>query len=396
MDLGSFWADDSYGGASSWADEEIDMASIGVPTTGPSTGASTSTYKRQESFGSSRFEDQRQDRQEYPIPDEPPYRARVGNLPWEVTEDDLARFLEDRMQIRDAISEIKLPVDTMTGKLRGFGFVTFKDRDVLEESLRLTLSDFNGRKIFVNVAAPQKQDVFEMDWRASRGPLTGGSGRDRGDRPRREEVEIDWTSARGQGTLPPREPRDRMDRGDRPRREEPDIDWSSARGKGVLPPREPRERSDRPRREEPEIDWSSARGQGTLPPREPRERSIRTPKRDEPEFDWSSARGLGTLPPRERSNRTPKKAEPVLDWKRGQTIEPRKPKKDTSKPEEEKEQPRAKKSLYEVLAVEGDGDDESDDEPVAKKTGDDAVSALESKTSELSVDDKEGWSTVKK
>lgn len=380
MDLGSFWADDSYGGGSLWADEEIDMASIGVLSSGTvAPAAGSGGYKRQESFGTSRFEDQRPDREEYPIPDAPPYRARVGNLPWEMTEDDLGHFFESRMQMSDIIDDISLPVDNMTGKLRGFGFVSFKDRKVLEESLRLTMSDFNGRKIFVSVAAPQKQDVFDMDWRASRGPLTGPGrdGRERG--PRREEVDIDWTAARGQA-LPPREPRDRFERGDRPpRREEPDLDWGVARGQGALPPREPRERHDRPRREEPNIDWSSARGQGTLPPREPRERTER-PARHEPELDWSLARGQGALPPREprvRSNRTPKK-EPELDWTRGQAPEPRK--KDAKKVEE-KEQPTAKKSLYEVLAV--DDNDETDDDE--KKS---EVTALETKTSELSVADK--------
>jgi len=50
MDLGAFLADDSLGG--SWADEEVDMSSIGVAVQGGSTAAPVSKFSRdEEQFG---------------------------------------------------------------------------------------------------------------------------------------------------------------------------------------------------------------------------------------------------------------------------------------------------------------------------------------------------------
>ncbi|CUM45255.1 uncharacterized protein AC631_02516 [Debaryomyces fabryi] len=410
MDLGSFLTDNSIGG--SWADEEVDMSSIGVPITGSQASTSVrreGTYQPQGGF---RDNEERRERKEFPIPDQPPYRARVANLPWDVEEQDLGRFFEDRMQVQDAISDIKLPVDNMTGKLKGFGFVTFAERALLEEALNLNMADLNGRKIFVNVAAPQRADVFDMDWRSARsGPMEGG-------RPPREEVEIDWSSARSSGGLPPRE--NRGDRGERrPRREEPEIDWSSARSSGGLPPRENRgergergERSERrPRREEPDLDWGAVRSSaGTLPPREKSgrgERSERRPKKDEPEFDWSAARSsVSTLPPRERSARTERpdrKQEPALDWKRGQALDSRsnsKTSKANKKVDNEKKdnQPKPQKSSFDVLTVESDDEETQPEKEVEEPKAEQATTGLEEETSKLSVNNKEGegWEVVGK
>lgn len=346
MDLGSFLNDESVGGGL-WADAEVDMSSIGVPV-GGSSGAPV--------LRSTEFSEQyaRRDREEIPIPDAPPYKARVGNLPYDATEQALTRFFEDRLQARDIVTEVKLPLDNMTGKPKGFAFVTFSERAALEEALNLTMSEFNGRKMYVNVAAPQKTDVFDLDWRLARGP-PGGGRRDR----EREEVDLDWGAARSSGPVGGGG-RDRGPRG--PRREEPDLDWGAARGSGALPPREPRERRARP--DEPELDWGSARNaSGPLPPRE------RKPRRDEPELDWGAARGSGgPLPPRERLNRKPrednldwnrgatkKKDEKEFDWKRGQALEPRK--KETPKKKEEAVA-GPQKSLYDVLSVDDDEDDE--------------------------------------
>lgn len=346
MDLGSFLNDESVGGGL-WADAEVDMSSIGVPV----GGSSAAPVLR-----STEFADQytaRREREEVPIPDAPPYKARVGNLPYDATEDALARFFEDRLQARDIVTDVKLPMDTMTSKPKGFAFVTFSERAALEEALNLTHSEFNGRKMYVNVAAPQKADVFDLDWRLARGPPGGGSRRDR----EREEVDLDWGAARSTG--PVGGGRERGPRG--PRREDPDLDWGAARGSGVPPPaREHRER--RPRAEESDLDWGSARNtSGPLPPRE-RERK---PRRDEPDLDWGAARSTsGPLPPREKLNRSGewsrgagqrKKDEKEFDWKRGQALEPRK----KEEPKKKQETAGPQKSLYDVLSVDDDEEEET-------------------------------------
>ena len=79
--------------------------------------------------------------------DQPPYRARVSNLPWEVEESNVIRHFEDRMQAKDIISDIVLPKDRDTGRLRGFAFVTFNDRALLEESLNLSMTEFKEENL---------------------------------------------------------------------------------------------------------------------------------------------------------------------------------------------------------------------------------------------------------
>ncbi|CUM65185.1 uncharacterized protein PRCAT00002813001 [Priceomyces carsonii] len=404
MDLGAFLADDSLGGGS-WADEEVDMSSIGVQLNTGSAQPSRrpeQSFNRQSSFGD---DDPRRERKEFPIPDEPPYRARVGNLPWEVEEEALKRFFEDRMQVLDVVTDIKLPIDPATNRLKGFGFVTFESREALEEALNLSLSDFFGRKLFVNVAAPQRQDVFEMDWRAARsGPMSGGP--PRRERERREEPDLDWGTVRStSGGLPPRERRDRGEGGERverrPRREEPDLDWGSVRStSNALPPREKSnrmERERRPKKDEPELDWGSARSATvSLPAKERRERSERRPKKDDPSLDWSSVRGsaVGT---RQGSERRPRRQD-SSEWKKGQAPEQRNKAKVSNKKEEETEQ-RPQKSLYDVLAVEGESDEEVTNQSQQKvPDADQDIETLQSKTSELTVDSKnsEDWEVVGK
>ncbi|KAM9935307.1 hypothetical protein OXX80_005121 [Metschnikowia pulcherrima] len=403
MDLGAFLADEQFG---SWADEDVDMSSIGVPTT--SSAAPVSTYRPD--FNNQDFT--RPDRVEYPVPDAPPYKARVANLPYDADEGALARFFEEKMQADGIVEDVKLPMDQMSGKPKGFAFVTFTERAVLEEALRLTMAEFNGRRIFVNVAAPQKADVFDMDWRSGRsGPLGRGEPRER-----HEEVELDWGAARNSSG--PRPPRERTHRGDREfgeRRfnaEEPDLDWGAARHASAPAPapREPRER--RPRRDEPDLDWGSARSGAPLPPkeRESFRREREAPKREEKEFDWSSARGSGVVSgvgagagAGSGNFRRKEREEKDFDWKRGQALPP-KPKTPAAKKETKKDVKKdvdgPQKSLYDVLSLEDDGSDaesapQQSEQPEKPSSGASAETGLESQVAQVSVSDGD-WKTVGK
>lgn len=393
MDLGAFLADDSFGGA--WADEEVDMSSIGVPTSNSYTAAPVSSGYRGD-FGAQ--DSTRPERVEYPVPDAPPYKARVANLPYDADEGSLARFFEDRLQASGVVEDVKLPMDQMGGRPKGFAFVTFSERAVLEEALNLTMSEFNGRKIFVNVAAPQKADVFDMDWRSGR---TGPMGRE--PRERREEVDLDWGAARLSGPAPSR--RGDRDFGDRrPKREEVDLDWSSARTSGPAPPRGDRRTSERefaerrPRREEPDLDWGSARAGAPLPPKE-RESFRREPSaKKEADLDWNSARGSGLAASSGANLR--KKDDKEFDWKRGQAL----PAKSTNannkakKDDKEKDQNKPQKSLYDVLSLEDDAETAETEETESKPAAETAASqetGLEQKVAEASIEDGE-WKTVGK
>lgn len=367
MDLGAFLADDSIGG--SWADEEVDMSSIGVSVN--STAAPVSSFSRSED----QDEYPRRERQEFPVPDAPPFKARVANLPYEVSEAALARFFEDRLQARDIVEDVKLPMDQMSGRPKGFAFITFSEKAVLEEALQLTMSEFSGRKIYVNVAAPQKTDAFDLDWRGSRTGPVGAPRRD-------EQPDLDWGAARSAG--PSGRERER-----RPRREEVNLDWGSARSGAPLPARERR-----PRREEAELDWNAAASSGPLPPRENK------PRREEPQLDWGSARTGAPLAARERkpegewNSRGAKKNDKEFDWKRGQTLAPRAKK--VAAPKPEKDQPKPQKSLYDVLSLDA-SDDEAEAPAESEETKVEAPveeSGLEKEVANLSVED--GWKTVGK
>lgn len=396
MDLGSFLSDPSMGGLS-WADEEVDFAlissSVAVNTAVPETPSAFGSRQlafglSSGGFGAGGFE--RRERKEFPVPDVAPFRAKISNLPWEANDFGLGEFFEQLMEQHDIIVDIDVPKEHDSDRIRGFAFVEFKTKDLLEEALKISNTEYLGRKIFVSVAAPKNDG-----W--SRAGGRGGF----------DDVELDWGAARSlQAALPPRERRERdFDRPPRERRDEPDLDWGSARGGGQLPPREareprePRERTFRqPKEEGPELDWGSARGSGQLPPREPREPRdkpfVRRERKDEgPELDWGAARSLAPAPRRTFSRETREaRKEPELDWSRGQALPARKPAAEAKKPQEEK----PKQLLFAVLSVD---DDDEDDEPKQEQP-ESQQEPVEEKLEKLLVADNattgDGWEVVGK
>lgn len=306
-------------------DDEIDFLSISVPVlTSLATGFS----------GGSDY-DLRPQRREFPVPDKPPYKARIGNLPWEVTEAEVRAWVEEGVGA-DSFLDFYAPQED--GRLRGFAFVTFHTRELLVAALDMNALELNGRRVYVSVAAPQgdregRPPREDFDWGARRGPLAPREDefQARGPRPERQDPNLDWGARRG-----PLEPRER-----KPRREEPDLDWSARRG----PPEVSRERrAARPPKEEPEFDWNARRGPLATQPKEQKE----WPKRDTPEFDWSTRRGPLTA---KTESRAPKQD---FDWsaRRGPVT-----KSEVAKPAaktEVKQQDKGliKKSMYDVLGDE--------------------------------------------
>ena len=423
MDLSDFLKDESFGGGS-WADDDLDFSTIAVPSTknfgqtGIPTGGAN---PRDPAFGGSGSSGPRGDYVEYPIPDAPPYRVRMNNLPWDASEDSIADWIHESLQATDAVQHISAPRDfNDPSRLRGFAFVTLASRDDIENILKFSGNEMFGRRVYVAVAAPEKEgfgsrrrEDADLDWGSARSgagafPQREGGREFQERRPRREEPDLDWGSARsGAGAFPQREGgREFQER--RPRREEPDLDWGSARaGAASLPQREGgREFHERkPRREEPELDWGSARaGAASLPQREGgREFRERRPKKEGPELDWGSARGSGSLPQRERK---PKKAEPEFDWgsARGSgTLPPRQKKVTASADATKKEdapKPIASKSAFSVLAAEDD-EEEEEEEPKhenAEETPaeESNVKVLIENTGKLAVGDSDAWEVVGK
>jgi cold-inducible RNA-binding protein len=92
----------------------------------------------------------------------------VGNLSFETTENDLQDLFEQHGQV----GEVNLMMDRMTGKSRGFAFVTMNDNEQAKAAMSaLNGHELNGRALNVNEARPREERP-----RSSGGPRRNFSG----------------------------------------------------------------------------------------------------------------------------------------------------------------------------------------------------------------------------
>jgi cold-inducible RNA-binding protein len=100
----------------------------------------------------------------------------VGNLSFNTTENDL----QDTFAACGTVSEVNLITDRMTGRSKGFGFVTMGTAEEAQKAIQtLNGKDVNGRAMNVSEARPREE-------RSDRGFGGGGGGGGRGgDRDRR-------------------------------------------------------------------------------------------------------------------------------------------------------------------------------------------------------------------
>jgi cold-inducible RNA-binding protein len=78
----------------------------------------------------------------------------VGNLSFETTENDL----QDLFEQHGKVSEVALMMDRMTGKSRGFAFVTMGDNTEANAALTaLNGKELNGRTLNVNEARAREE-----------------------------------------------------------------------------------------------------------------------------------------------------------------------------------------------------------------------------------------------
>ena len=93
----------------------------------------------------------------------------VGNLSFNTTENDL----QDAFAAHGQVVEATLMMDRMTGRSRGFAFITYSTPEEAQKAIAaMNGAQLDGRALTVNIARPKEE----------RPP--GGGGRDRG--PRRE------------------------------------------------------------------------------------------------------------------------------------------------------------------------------------------------------------------
>jgi|SRR5579864_8195689 len=93
----------------------------------------------------------------------------VGNLSFNTTENDL----QDAFAAHGTVTEASLMTDRVTGRPRGFGFVTMSSSEEAQKAIdALNGANLDGRNLTVNEARPREE-------------RTGGGfggGRDRGTR----------------------------------------------------------------------------------------------------------------------------------------------------------------------------------------------------------------------
>jgi RNA recognition motif-containing protein len=91
----------------------------------------------------------------------------VGNLPYEVTEDDLRQVFEQSGEVES----VTIINDKYSGRSKGFGFVEMPSKAEGEAAIEsLNGNDLKGRALNVNEARPR------TDNRGGRGGYGGGRG----------------------------------------------------------------------------------------------------------------------------------------------------------------------------------------------------------------------------
>ncbi|KAL3814444.1 hypothetical protein ACJIZ3_015712 [Penstemon smallii] len=117
--------------------------------------------------------------------DDVEYRCFVGGLSWSTSD----RGLKDAFEKFGHLLEAKVVLDKESGRSRGFGFVTFDEKQAMEEAIEaMNGIDLDGRSITVDKAQPQ----------GSGRDNDGGRSRDRG-RDRDRDRGREYGSGRGGG-----------------------------------------------------------------------------------------------------------------------------------------------------------------------------------------------------
>ena len=100
----------------------------------------------------------------------------VGNLSFDTTENDL----QDMFAAYGPVTEVNLIMDRMSGRSRGFGFVTMATPEGAQAAITaLAGQNVGGRNLTVNEARPKEEGG------GGGGRGGGGGGGDRGRGPRR-------------------------------------------------------------------------------------------------------------------------------------------------------------------------------------------------------------------
>jgi len=97
----------------------------------------------------------------------------VGNLSFQTTENDL----QDAFAAYGTVVEANLMMDRMSGRPRGFGFVTMSSAEEAQKAIdALNGKELGGRALTVNVARPREERSGGGGGGGGRGGYGGGGG----------------------------------------------------------------------------------------------------------------------------------------------------------------------------------------------------------------------------
>ncbi|XP_050033999.2 eukaryotic translation initiation factor 4B isoform X1 [Dermacentor andersoni] len=122
------------------------------------------------------------------VPNRPPYTVYLGNLPYDICDEDVIKFFRGLK-----VSSVRLPRESGDkGRMRGFGYAEFPDRSTLLEALGYNNENLKGRSLKVSLAEEHDNEGRERgnrDIGRSDRPLGGdwrSMTRDDGEDDRRE------------------------------------------------------------------------------------------------------------------------------------------------------------------------------------------------------------------
>lgn len=90
------------------------------------------------------------------IPQHPPFLAYLSNLPYDLNEQDLQEYFEESLECE--VVSVRLPrEDGDTGRMRGFGYIEFREREHLIAAMSMPDPQLRNRKIRIDVSNEQDQ-----------------------------------------------------------------------------------------------------------------------------------------------------------------------------------------------------------------------------------------------
>lgn len=97
----------------------------------------------------------------------------VGNLSFNTTENDL----QDAFAAHGTVAEVNLMMDRMTGRSRGFAFVTMGSPEEAQKAIEaMNGATLHDRALTVNVARPREERPMGGGSRGPRRNFGGGGG----------------------------------------------------------------------------------------------------------------------------------------------------------------------------------------------------------------------------